>query len=680
MLNRANPGQAGLKLNRMESAVADALIGKTLDQRYQVRSRIAHGGMATVYLATDTRLDREVALKVMHAELARDTGFVNRFIDEAKSVARLSHPNIVAVFDQGSDGQHLYLAMEYVPGLTLRALIAERGWLPYAEALRIMDPILSGLAAAHRAGMVHRDVKPENVLLATDGRVKVVDFGLARAQAGARHTRTGQVIGTVAYIAPEQVTGGETDFRTDVYAAGVMLFEMLTGQQPYRGESPLAIAYAHVNSDVPPPSTLVGGVPPALDHLVRAATSRDPRLRPGSAEEFLRAARSVAGGEAAGGETMVIDTPVGPAPAPGPNTPDPPNGSSPPPPASPYSHTMVASPADFGAAYASPAGAFDAAAFERAPAEPVLQRWLFSRRLGGVIAAAVIVIAALFGGWWFAAGRYTSLPGVVGLTEARAAAMLHTAGFNPVEAGKPVINNSVPKGDVISISPSGRAARGSTITMTISAGPRMVAVPSVSGQSVAQAETILRQAGLQVASTTKKVASATVPVGTVTGTSPAAGTSWPVTKPVQIQVAAGVPMPSLTGQNINDVQGLVGQDSISLNVQQTANSAPAGTIISQSVPAGTPVAPGQAVTVTVSQGPPQVPIPNVTGQPFDQAKKLLQQAGFKVKGQQFGFNFGGGGPGGGDQGNGGGGGGGTVVGTNPSGQAPQGSTITVYYL
>jgi eukaryotic-like serine/threonine-protein kinase len=170
----------------MESVVADALIGRVLDGRYHVRSRIAHGGMATVYLATDTRLDRQVALKVMHAELARDADFVNRFIGEAKSVAGLSHPNIVAVFDQGSDGQFLYLAMEYVPGRTLRSMLRERRWFPAGEALEIMDPILAGLAAAHRSGIVHRDVKPENVLLTADGRVKVVDFGLARAQAARR--------------------------------------------------------------------------------------------------------------------------------------------------------------------------------------------------------------------------------------------------------------------------------------------------------------------------------------------------------------------------------------------------------------------------------------------------------------------------------------------------------------
>src|ERR1700722_5579513 len=280
----------------MESAPADMLTGRMLDRRYHVRSSIAHGGMATVYLATDARLAREVALKVMHADLARDAEFVDRFIGEAKSVARLSHQNIVAVYDQGSDGHSLYLAMEYVPGPTLRALLRERRWLPWTEALALMEPILAALAAAHQAGIVHRDVKPENVLISPDGRVKVVDFGLARASAAVGNTRAGVIIGSVAYIAPEQVTGAPTDARTDVYSAGIMLFEMLTGRQPYGGETPLAVAYGHVNSDVPPVASLVGGMPPAVDQLVRAATSRDPRRRPANAEVFLRVVRSLRGG------------------------------------------------------------------------------------------------------------------------------------------------------------------------------------------------------------------------------------------------------------------------------------------------------------------------------------------------------------------------------------------------
>src|SRR6202000_1485191 len=279
----------------MEAAPADMLTGRMRDRRYQVRSRIAHGGMATVYLATDTRLDREVALKVMHADLARDADFVGRFIGEAKSVARLSHPNVVGVYDQGADGQYLYLAMEYVPGRTLRALLRERGWLPWQEALSVMDPVLAGRPAAHQAGIVHRDIKPENVLITTDGRVKVVDFGLARASAAVGNTRAGVIIGSGSYIAAEQGNGAVTRGRTAVFAAGVLLFEMLTGRVPFTGDTPLAIAYAHVNSDVPVVSTVVGGSTAPADQRFRPAPSRAPQLRPPDAAVFLRVARSVRG-------------------------------------------------------------------------------------------------------------------------------------------------------------------------------------------------------------------------------------------------------------------------------------------------------------------------------------------------------------------------------------------------
>ena len=277
----------------MDDTLADPLAGRLLDGRYAVTARIAHGGMATVYLAVDTRLDREVALKVMHAELARDDDFVRRFIGEAKSVARLSHQNVVAVFDQGADGPFLYLAMEYIPGRTLKELLRDHGPFAPAVALDIMTGVLDGLAAAHASGIVHRDVKPENVLLTADGRVKVADFGLARAQAAAGQTRAGLLIGTVAYLPPEQVTGEATGPRSDVYSAGVMAFELLTGRQPFTGDTPLAVAYQHVNSAIPAPSSLVPGIPAAVDQLVLAATSRDPALRPADAGEFARAARRV---------------------------------------------------------------------------------------------------------------------------------------------------------------------------------------------------------------------------------------------------------------------------------------------------------------------------------------------------------------------------------------------------
>ena len=267
------------KIVAMDDTLADPLTGRLLDGRYAVTARIAHGGMATVYQATDTRLDREVALKVMHAELARDEDFVRRFIGEAKSVARLSHQNVVAVFDQGADGPFLYLTMEYVPGRTLKQLLRDSGRFSPATALEIMAGVLDGLAAAHASGIVHRDVKPENVLVTADGRIKVADFGLARALSAAGHTRAGLLIGTVAYVPPEQVTGGTTGPGGDVYSAGVMLFELLTGRLPFTGDTPLSIAYQHVNTDVPAPSAMVAGHPGAG----RPARARGDQPGPGPA-------------------------------------------------------------------------------------------------------------------------------------------------------------------------------------------------------------------------------------------------------------------------------------------------------------------------------------------------------------------------------------------------------------
>lgn len=259
---------SALTLLPMDTTLSRLQAGQLLDGRYRVGSWIARGGMATVYLGTDTKLDRTVALKVAHAELAHDPDFVRRFTGEALSVARLSSPNVVGVYDQGSHAGLPYLVMEYVPGQTLRELMRARGRLEPREALDIISGVLAGLAAAHEAGIVHRDVKPENVLLGGGNVIKVADFGLARAASRASHTQTGMLIGTAAYLAPEQVARSVSDSRTDVYAAGVMLFEMLTGVQPHTGETPLAVAHKHVSDVVPPPSSVVPGLPPSLLSLI----------------------------------------------------------------------------------------------------------------------------------------------------------------------------------------------------------------------------------------------------------------------------------------------------------------------------------------------------------------------------------------------------------------------------
>ncbi|PSJ24388.1 serine/threonine protein kinase, partial [Streptosporangium nondiastaticum] len=277
----------------MDTTLGDPLVGHTLDGRYRVEARIAVGGMATVYRALDTRLDRVLAVKVMHPALASDTAFVERFIREAKSVARLDHPNVVGVYDQGTDGPYVYLAMEYVPGCTLRDVLRERGALQPRAALDILEPVLAALGAAHLAGLVHRDMKPENVLIGDDGRVKVADFGLVRAVDTDTTASTGSVLGTVSYLAPEQLEHGTADPRVDVYACGVVLYEMLTGGKPHTGGTPAQVLYQHLHADVPAPSEAVPGLAAGLDRLVAEAASRDPQLRPADAVALLGLARTV---------------------------------------------------------------------------------------------------------------------------------------------------------------------------------------------------------------------------------------------------------------------------------------------------------------------------------------------------------------------------------------------------
>jgi eukaryotic-like serine/threonine-protein kinase len=634
----------------MDTSLADPLVGRRLDGRYQVESLIARGGMASVYLAIDTRLDRRVALKVMHADLARDEDFVNRFIGEAKAVARLSHPNIVSVFDQGRDGPYPYLAMEYLPGRTLRDLLDERGWFSPDEALRIMVPLLSGLAAAHAAGMVHRDVKPENVLIAPDGHLKVVDFGLARALTVSRQTRTGLIIGTVAYLAPEQVASTGADTRTDVYAAGIVLFELLTGVKPHTGDTPLAVAYKHVNEAVPPPSDVAQGIPPQLDRLVGMATSRDPRGRPADAAQFLRMAESVLAGLPAGGGAAPDPRPAStlladPYTAPG-------FGG--------YGHrthvleadgrTVVAPREDLG--FSGDGAGYDGNGYGRGGR----RRW----RAGALVALALVIFAlAGAGGWWFTQGRYTTVPAVAGMTDGAAVTALRADGFT-VRIGTPVTDNSARQGTVVRTVPAagGRAARGSAVTLIPSAGPRMIKVPPVAGQQLTAAQAALRGAGLS--SQVRHVASSSAAAGVVVSSQPGAGSLWPQPQPVVLQVSEGPPLPSLVGQNVQAIQQWASQNGITLNVQQDSGSTqPQGIITRQSPAAGTPITANETVTVGVSAGPPQVTVPNVDGMNVQQARQALRQAGFTVNVNRFGpFD--------------------KVFDYSPSGQAPKGSTVTVY--
>jgi len=595
----------------MDTTLARVPVGQLLDGRYRVEAHLAHGGMATVYLGTDTRLDRTVALKIMHAELANDEEFVRRFVAEARSIARLSHPNVVTVYDQGADGRTLYLAMEYVPGRTLRDLLTERSALRPREALDVLEGVLAGLAAAHAAGIAHRDVKPENVLLGGSHSIKVADFGLARLLSDATHTKSGILIGTPAYLAPEQVAGGRTDFRTDVYATGIMLFELLTGRQPYTGDTPLTVAYRHVNEVVPPPSSLVPGLPPALDSLVALATSRDPELRPADAGQFLNAvtgtrnglpldppppappalpgtppgaAASISGADTAPPRPVVAPVWPGPhagawpgaQPAARGGQPAGQSGGWPDPP--PNGNALDLIPGMAAAAAAQSYGA-PGTGTERmdgpyrpgtnktlivSPADapygssaPVKESWLagllFSRRLAYLAAGLAVVVVFGLLGWWLFEGRYTVVPKVTGVAAATAQADLRDAGLTP-GATRTTLDNYVARGLVIKTIPSNgsRIARGGQVTLIVSAGPHMIKMPQVTGLQLTGAQAAIKHVGL-VPGKVKLVTSTTIAAGIVISTGPGAGTSWPQPKPVTIVLSAGPPMvniPNVDGQRI----------------------------------------------------------------------------------------------------------------------------------
>lgn len=680
-----------------------APIGQLLDGRYLVESQIARGGMATVYHAHDVRLERTVALKIAHPELARDHDFVARFIGEARAVARLSSPNVVGVFDQGSAGDLHYIAMEYVPGPTLRDLLVARGRLNPREALDIIERVLAGLAAAHDAGIIHRDVKPENVLLGNGTSVKVADFGLARAAARASNTRTGLLIGTAAYLAPEQVTSSSSDQRTDVYAAGVMLFEMLTGVQPHTGESPLAVAYKHVNSVVPAPSSVVPDLPAALDALVALGTSRDPELRPPDARHYLKAIIEVRRGlplpglakpdRAAGPGARVSGSHRAPsadpdalpgeagsaavgsavadglagdgmaavgAAATGPlnrtsqfRATDYPGQSASRDAA--LNHTMIVSAEEADQFAGGSYRGRRAARPQRRYHEPWLQRWLFSRRI--LVILAVIVVGV--GAWWVVAGQYFTVPPVAGLSVSTARDELTSAGL-VVVSGLARHSDTVPKGDVISTDPAAGASvrHGGKVTVFPSLGPILITVPPVTGQQVGPADKALENAGLVPATATSQT-SASIPSGIVIATKPVAGTPWPKNKPVQVIVSAGPPLPNFVGAMLSQAQQAASSGGYSINQYPMPNSSqPAGTIVRQSPLPGTAITPNEVVTVYVSQGPPEVNVPDVQGLNVNQAEQELTAAGFSVTENQLTPGH-------------------KVISYSPTGQAPKGSTITI---
>ncbi|MFD7731242.1 Stk1 family PASTA domain-containing Ser/Thr kinase [Kitasatospora phosalacinea] len=572
----------------------DPLHGVLLDGRYRVEQRIAVGGMSTVYRGTDTRLDRTVALKVMHPSLAGDADFSARFIREAKAVARLAHPNVVNVLDQGADPRAVFMAMEYVPGRNLRDVLRDRGALSVRAALDVLEPVLAALGAAHRAGLVHRDVKPENVLITDNGMVKVADFGLVRIlptgdATGASTTETGQLMGTVSYLAPEQIRQEPTDQRVDVYAAGILLYEMLTGAKPHTGENAAQVMYRHLHEDVPPPSSAAPAVGPELDAIVAAATSRDPQARPWDAVELLasvqRARRSLPAAQ--------LDA-------------EPPASTRPTPRYGPGEATAVIE---------------KVPALERTsvlevppellpPVRPAVNddppRGLPGRALRSgfgrrplVWSAVLAVVLLLVGGITYALSNavYATVPSVLGQDREQAVAALDHAGLHGTFSEQ--FSESVQAGQVMSTDPGvgTRVRKSDAVKVVLSRGPERVQVPDVTGRPQADAAKALGEARL-TAGTSNEEFSDTVPKGSVISTAPSAGSRLAPDAPVALTVSKGMHL-------VPDVKDL-GKEEASQAlrdagfVPEVAGLFPIGKVTGQSPAAGTPAKQGSTVTITVS--------------------------------------------------------------------------------
>lgn len=576
--------------------------------------------MATVYVATDLRLERRIALKVMHAHLSDDSAFQSRFIQEARAAARLADPHVVNVFDQGQDGELAYLVMEYLPGITLRELLREQKRLTIPQTITIMDAILAGLSAAHRAGIVHRDVKPENVLLAEDGRIKIGDFGLARATTA--NTATGQqLLGTIAYLAPELVTRGTADARSDIYALGIMLYEMLVGEQPYKGEQPMQIAFQHATESVPRPSVRNPAVPEQLDELVLWATEKSPDDRPDDAQQMLERLRE-------------IERDLGIAPTAARAT------------APQHSHV------DSGDLTKVMPGTMPLAD----PTAPVpatldnatlLRRRASKRRArGAFLLALVLLLAVLAGGvgWWFGSGpgSLIAVPAVAGGTYDAAAATLTEAGFVPTQ--KDEFSIDIPAGTVIETDPAEgvRLDKGASVSVIVSAGPASHTLDPLNGRAEQDARDYL--AGLNVNVTdTSLLLFSDADAGIVINASvtPRAGGESYICgdgceifedDTVELFVSAGE-FPDVAGMSVDKATSTLTDKGLTVTADPQY-------VFSDSVSKDVVIGvadraeegnwrPGDSVQLIVSKGPELFPVPDVSGKTLNEAKKILSDKGFK---------------------------------------------------
>ena len=653
--------------------VSDSLLGAVVDGRYVIAGRIARGGMATVYRARDKRLERDVAIKLMHRHLAESPDFTARFNREARAAARLSSAYVVTVHDQGvwdsGDGRHAYLVMEYVPGPDVRSELIRTGSFTLGTALAITEQTLRALSSAHSAGIVHRDVKPENVMLTSritpvsiferpEIHAKVADFGLARAVTSVSPT-TGQAMGTVTYMAPEVITTGVAEAPADVYAVGIMLYEFLTGELPFQAETPIATAYMHINEPMPHVAEQADWIPASLDSFIALLTAKDASQRPANGEEALRELLAIT--RSIPEEDLIRRIPVIPAPQSDGEDDDGEDDAPPDPkplPAAPTTTMPMPGPVPpDGAAPAAepipPGGADDGNGARRlrrrrtdlrheTPELPGRRRRQGRRAWAALAILLAVALTAVL--WYFRAGpgKRVTIPAVAGQTYEQALSSLREEGLTARRRN--VYSDTVPSGSVVSTDPGGggRVHPSRVVTVTVSRGVEQVTVPDLSGLSAQEARRRLGSARLVYREAA--VYSESVDEGRVVSQSVAADTAVNHDSAVTVTISKGrqpIRVPNVVGKSEADANNAIRKAGLTVSRQEEHSDTVAqGVVISQDPSKGT-VHRGDSVTVVVSQGPELVDVPNVVDMRREEATTTLQNAGFQVQADNvFGGYFG----------------------------------------
>jgi eukaryotic-like serine/threonine-protein kinase len=609
---------------------SDSLINTLFDGRYRILRKLGSGGMANVYLAEDEELGRRVAVKILNDRYANDDLFIERFRREAKSAAGLSHPNIVSIYDRGQAEGTYYIAMEVIEGRSLKELIMTRGALPIGTAIAYAKQLLEALRFAHRHGIIHRDIKPHNVLVSADQhakanepRLKVTDFGIARHGAS-QMTEAGSIMGTAQYLSPEQARGAPVTAASDLYSAGVVLYEMLTGKVPFTGDSAIEIAMKHVNDLPAPPSALRPEIPVELDQIVLRALAKDPEERYQSAEEFIEDLERVeaglpisratstaatallagaAGGLAAGEATELLGEGPTRVVAPPPPRPSAPRRPPDYPPASPYD-------------------------------EPPRKR----RRWVPWLLVALLIAAAVLAGWWaynqiqdqLEESAPVGVPLVEGLRQQQAIDQIEAVGLEAEVEEQP--STDVERGIVMEQSPreGTQVSKGSTVTITVSTGPRQVEVPSLVGGTYEEAVDALTQLGLEPQ---RVEVFSQRPVGQVTGQDPEPGQIVDEGSQVEVRVSKGVrqiAVPDVLGQSESSATAELQGAGFEVSVTQaSSDTVSEGLVSAQSPGAGTETAKGSTVTITISTGPELTTTPDVIGEEVSTARAMIRDAGLR---------------------------------------------------